>query len=116
MGYKEAKANAAWLLDRREGNSSRAVELYRDMAKVGMGEVISHSCSVPLFRYLLWDALSELVSCSQAELRLGDYAWSAQNFQEAISHWRIAAEKGVGQANYNLGYAYEYGIGVVQEP
>jgi len=88
MGYKEAKANAAWLMDRREGNSSRAVELYRDMASHGMGE---------------------------AELRLGDYRWYAGDYAESIQHWRVAAEKGVGQANYNLAFAYQYGLGVAQD-
>ena len=38
MGYNEAKANAAWLLDRHTAQPERALELYRDLATKGKCE------------------------------------------------------------------------------
>ena len=46
---------------------------------------------------------------------LGDFYAKAQDYQAAVKWYRLAAEQGYAQAQYNLGAAYALGEGVPQD-
>ncbi len=49
-----------------------------------------------------------------ARIRNGQAAFNSQNYAEALKIWRPIAERGVPAAQYNLGFMYESGWGVVR--
>jgi TPR repeat protein len=49
------------------------------------------------------------------ELRLGDTAYAAKNYAEALRHYRKAAERGDAAAAYSIGRLYHRGQGVARD-
>ena len=67
--------------------------------------------------FLLSTSSSSLVGYSHARVKLGDYYYYGQgtevNYEAAAGQYRIASDKqSSAQAMFNLGYMYEYGIGL----
>ena len=54
-------------------------------------------------------------SHANADFEVGQSAWDAGNMDEALSHWRDAADAGERRAMLELGRLYRQGLGVVQD-
>ncbi len=47
-----------------------------------------------------------------ADVKAGVEAWAQGKFEDAVAHWRIPAQTGDADAQFNLGQAYRFGRGV----
>ncbi|MFN5758658.1 MAG: tetratricopeptide repeat protein [Sphingomonadaceae bacterium] len=47
-----------------------------------------------------------------ADVKAGVKAWAQGKFEDAVAHWRIPAQTGDADAQFNLGQAYRFGRGV----
>jgi uncharacterized protein len=55
------------------------------------------------------------VSFAQASSEKGAELWFTGNYQGAVTIWKEAAANGERSAQYNLGWAFENGLGVIQD-
>jgi uncharacterized protein len=55
------------------------------------------------------------VSFTQASSEKGAELWFTGNYQGAVTIWKEAAANGERSAEYNLGWAFENGLGVIQD-
>lgn len=56
-----------------------------------------------------------LGGAAHADVKAGVDAWSAGNYDAAIREWKVPAEKGDADAQFNLAQAYKLGRGVPQD-
>ena len=52
--------------------------------------------------------------CAQ-DFDKGVRAYGAGDYATALKEWTVLAEQGIAEAQFNLGYKYENGNGVVQD-
>jgi hypothetical protein len=61
----------------------------------------------------IWAGLS--ATPARADVEAGVKAWQAGDYAAAVREWRPLADKGDADAQYNLGQAYRFGMGVPKD-
>jgi len=66
-------------------------------------------------RFFIWIIIGFLSACtSNLSLQEGIKSFRIQDYRQAFIRLRPAAEKGVPEAQYAVGYMYYYGQGVIE--
>ena len=58
---------------------------------------------------------TSLINTSYADIEDGYYASNHRNYQNTIKEWRSSADQGDSEAQYNLGWMYDKGDGVLKD-
>ena len=104
LGMKKHSYNISWS---RVRGSLCAVAIVASCSAVAGAEIVNGDCG---FRTIV--SINDNLDSPIDIYNRGVACYSAKNYGEAVKCFRQAAEMGYSDAQYNLGYCYDYGRGV----